>query len=107
MRQATPPCPWWASVVAVNRELFRGCALCTEASDPGKVFLLLWASQSPQSASFIALHRQPVEHPDFEAMSWAAVSDLHFNRKWYALGDHVSHSDVGFGEDDDLFVVPR
>ena len=50
--------PWWARHFILNRNLFRGTAICNQA-DPSEAWLFLIALQSPHWAVFLHLVRRP------------------------------------------------
>lgn len=84
-RTPSQACPWWARHFVVNRDLFRGAALCFEAVDPPEAWLFLIATQKPMPAIFLHLRRvdrvfhdlggvhprpEPLHRVDFDLLPW-------------------------------------
>ena len=101
--------PWWCRPLCNNRDLFEDVALGVGCAHSDVVYLLLFAKQSPFSATFLQLTRVPLR-PVSEAgdLDEGELDQPPGDRAEFAFLPMVvlNESDLLIGEDEDLFVYP-
>ncbi len=106
--QGRPPqCPWWARHFVLNRDLFRGAAICGEAREGGEAWMFLLALQRPLCAVFMRLTRRPRTLPAYECLGAGEVSGQPLHRLEFSwLPQTMACQDtVPLDEDGQLFIM--